>query len=82
MQDPAWLTGHRPVASSTMEANVDSDGRIVVPGRAARLITEDGALVATGEATIDDETLFGLIDAGRRQAMLCHSPSGTRRSCA
>ncbi len=35
-------------------------------GRTARLIDEDGVLVATGETMIDDDDVFGLIDAGRR----------------
>jgi hypothetical protein len=30
------------------------------------LVEEDGALVATGTTVIDDEDVFGLIDAGRR----------------
>jgi hypothetical protein len=30
------------------------------------LVEERGVLVATGEGTIDDEDVFGLIDAGRR----------------
>jgi len=34
--------------------------------RTARLVEEDGALVATGDTTLDDEQLFGLIDAARR----------------
>jgi len=42
-------------------------GLTLVPsGRTARLIEEDGRLVATGETVIDDEVIFGLIDAGRR----------------
>lgn len=40
--------------------------QLVPTGRTARLVEEDGALVATGEATLDDEQLFGLVDAGRR----------------
>ena len=35
-------------------------------GCTARLVEEDGALVATGDTTIDDEIVFGLIDSGRR----------------
>jgi hypothetical protein len=27
---------------------------------------EDGVLVSTGETRVDDDVLFGLIDAGRR----------------
>jgi len=35
-------------------------------GRTARLVDEGGRLVATGDTTIDDDTVFGLIDSGRR----------------
>jgi AbrB family looped-hinge helix DNA binding protein len=35
-------------------------------GRVARLVEEDGALVAAGETPINDEDVFGLIDSGRR----------------
>jgi AbrB family looped-hinge helix DNA binding protein len=35
-------------------------------GRAARLVDENGRLVATGITTITDEDVFGLIDSGRR----------------
>ncbi|MGH3322025.1 MAG: hypothetical protein ACRDN9_17990 [Streptosporangiaceae bacterium] len=38
---------------------------LVSSSRTARL-EEDGVLVATGETTIDDEVVFGLLDAGRR----------------
>ena len=40
--------------------------QIIPSGRTARLVEEDGALVATGDTTIDDEIVFGLIDSGRR----------------
>ena len=40
--------------------------QLVPTGRTARLVEEDGALVATGETAIDDEVVFGLLDAGRR----------------
>jgi hypothetical protein len=35
-------------------------------GRTARLVEEDGALVSAGDTPVDDDVLFGLIDAGRR----------------
>ncbi len=35
-------------------------------GRTARLVEESGALVATGDTAIDDDVVFGLIDADRR----------------
>lgn len=41
--------------------------QIVPAGRTARLIRDaEGRLVATGHTTIDDDTVFTLIDAGRR----------------
>lgn len=40
--------------------------QLVPAGRTAKLVDEGGAVVATGETEIDDETVFGLIDDGRR----------------
>jgi AbrB family looped-hinge helix DNA binding protein len=40
--------------------------QLLATGRTARLVDEAGVLVATSETTIDDETVFGLIDSGRR----------------
>ncbi len=40
--------------------------QLVPIGRTARLVDESGVLVATGDTTIDDDDVFGLIDAGRR----------------
>ncbi len=40
--------------------------QLVPTGRTARLVDEAGALVATGDTPIDDDIVFGLIDAGRR----------------
>jgi hypothetical protein len=40
--------------------------QVIPSGRTAQLVEEDGALVATGTTVIDDEDVFGLIDAGRR----------------
>lgn len=40
--------------------------QVVPAGRTARLAEEDGLLVATGDTQIDDDIVFGLIDAGRR----------------
>lgn len=40
--------------------------QLVPTGRTARLVDESGVLVATGETTIDDDVVFGLIDTGRR----------------
>jgi AbrB family looped-hinge helix DNA binding protein len=40
--------------------------QLVPAGRTARLVEEDGVLVATGEASIDDDDVFSLLDAMRR----------------
>jgi AbrB family looped-hinge helix DNA binding protein len=40
--------------------------QLLPTGRSARLIDEAGVLVATGETTIDDDTVFALIDSARR----------------
>jgi len=40
--------------------------QIVPTGRTARLVEEDGVLVSAGDTPVDDDVLFGLIDAGRR----------------
>jgi AbrB family looped-hinge helix DNA binding protein len=40
--------------------------QLVPSGRTARLVEEAGVLMATGETIIDDETVFGILDAGRR----------------
>ncbi|WP_104090070.1 AbrB/MazE/SpoVT family DNA-binding domain-containing protein [Cryobacterium sp. N19] len=52
---------------STVDISQYGSGLQVVPaGRTARLVDEDGVLVATSSTAIDDDTMFGLIDAGRR----------------
>ncbi|HET6551058.1 MAG TPA: AbrB/MazE/SpoVT family DNA-binding domain-containing protein [Solirubrobacter sp.] len=52
---------------STLDVSRYGAGLQLVPaGRTARLVETPGGLVAAGEITIDDETVFGLIDAGRR----------------
>jgi AbrB family looped-hinge helix DNA binding protein len=40
--------------------------QLLPAGRTARLVDESGALVATGDTVINDDVVFGLIDAGRR----------------
>ena len=40
--------------------------QVVPAGRTARLVEEDGVLVSAGETPVDDDILFGLIDAGRK----------------
>lgn len=54
-------------AGSTVEISRYGAGLQLVPtSRTARLVCEDGVTVATGETVIDDETVFALLDAGRR----------------
>lgn len=53
-------------AGSTVDVTRYGSGLQLVPtGRTARLVEEEGALVATGDTQIDDDVVFGLIDAGR-----------------
>lgn len=40
--------------------------QLVPAGQTARLIEEDGVLVAAGETPVDDDVIFALIDAGRK----------------
>jgi AbrB family looped-hinge helix DNA binding protein len=40
--------------------------QIVPQGRSARLVEEDGHLVIDGTSTIDDDTMFALIDSVRK----------------
>jgi len=40
--------------------------QVIPSGRTAQLVEESGVLVATGQTEIDDDTVFGLIDGGRR----------------
>ncbi len=40
--------------------------QLLATGRTAQLVDESGVLVATGDTAIDDDIVFGLIDAGRR----------------
>jgi AbrB family looped-hinge helix DNA binding protein len=54
-------------AGSTLDISRYGPGLTLVPtGRTARLVTEAGVLVATGDTAIDDDDVFALIDAGRR----------------
>lgn len=55
------------VPGSTLDISRYGAGLQLVPtGRTARLVDEAGVRVATGETTIDDDVVFGLIDSGRR----------------
>ncbi len=40
--------------------------QILAAGRTARLVEEDGVLVADAETSVDDDIVFVLIDAGRK----------------
>ena len=40
--------------------------QLLPAGRTARLIEEDGVLVADADTPVDDDTIFALIDAGRK----------------
>ncbi|HVM28564.1 MAG TPA: AbrB/MazE/SpoVT family DNA-binding domain-containing protein [Mycobacteriales bacterium] len=52
---------------TTVDVSEYGGGLHLEPGhRTARLVEEDGALVATGSTTVDDDDVFALIDAGRR----------------
>ena len=55
------------IPGSSVEVSRYGAGLQIIPsGRTARLVEENGVLVATGDTTIDDEIVFGLIDSGRR----------------
>lgn len=52
---------------STVDISRYGAGLQLIPtGRTAQLVDEAGVLVAAGDTAIDDETVFGLIDTGRR----------------
>ncbi len=52
---------------SVVDVSRYGSGLQVTPaGRVASLVEEDGVLVATGDTTITDQDVFGLIDSGRR----------------
>lgn len=54
-------------AGSTVDISRYGAGLQIVPsGRTARLTLDAGVLVAESSTEIDDDTVFGLIDAGRR----------------
>lgn len=54
-------------SGSTVDISRYGSGLQLTPvGRTARLVEEGGVLVATGTTAIDDDDVFGLIDAGRR----------------
>ncbi len=52
---------------STVDISLYGAGLQLVPGgRTARLVEEDGVLVAVSDTVVTDEMVFTLIDAGRR----------------
>ncbi len=54
------------VAGSTVDVSVYGDGLHIAPvGRTARLVEEDGVLVAVSDTQVTDEDVFGLIDSLR-----------------
>lgn len=54
-------------AGTAVDISSYGTGLTLIPrGRTARLIEEDGFLVAEGGRTITDEDVFALIDASRR----------------
>ena len=54
-------------AGSTVDISRYGAGLQLLPtGQTARLVDEAGVLVTTGDTTIDDDVVFGLIDSGRR----------------
>jgi AbrB family looped-hinge helix DNA binding protein len=54
-------------AGSTVDISRYGSGLQLVPtDRTARLAVDSGAVVATGDTTIDDDVVFRLIDTGRR----------------
>ena len=54
-------------AGSTVDISQYGAGLQLIPSsRTARIVKESGVSVATGETQIDDDVVFGLIDASRR----------------
>jgi len=72
---PGWpdrsAQGHPRLAEFAAGTKVDISaygaGALIVPaGRTARLVEEDGVLIAVGETPVDDDVIFALLDAGRK----------------
>lgn len=52
---------------STVDISAYGEGLHLVPvQRTARLVEDHGVLVADSDTVIDDDDVFGLVDAGRR----------------
>jgi AbrB family looped-hinge helix DNA binding protein len=59
--------GLTPGSIVDVSRRIHGSGLQISPaGRVMRLVEEDGVLVVTGDTTITDEDVFGLIDSGRR----------------
>lgn len=55
------------VPGQKVDVSMYGTGLQVVPGgRTARLVEADGGLVAESDTVVTDDTVFDLIDAGRR----------------
>jgi AbrB family looped-hinge helix DNA binding protein len=55
------------IPGSTVDISLYGDGLHIAPtGRTARLIEEDGQLVAVSDTPVTDDDVFGLIDSMRR----------------
>jgi AbrB family looped-hinge helix DNA binding protein len=55
------------VPGSTVDVSRYGAGLQLTPaGRTARLVEEEGVLVAEGEKVVDDDVVFGLLDHGRQ----------------
>jgi AbrB family looped-hinge helix DNA binding protein len=65
---PKALRDALGLASGTrLDISLYGSGLTLVPqGRTARVVKEDGRLVADSDRTITDDDVFALIDAGRR----------------
>jgi len=55
------------VPGSKVDVSLYGAGIQLIPaGRTARITNTDGEVVAESDTVIDDDVVFGLIDAGRR----------------
>jgi AbrB family looped-hinge helix DNA binding protein len=55
-----------PLAGTKVEISSHGAGVLIIPAdRTARLVDEDGVLVASGETLVDDDVMFALVDAAR-----------------
>lgn len=55
------------VPGSVVDVTIYGGGLQVIPGgRTARIVSEEGHLVADSDSEVTDDVMFALIDAGRR----------------